>query len=101
MESPQSPLDTPADAQQNLPGAVPEVPIPVAKPSVDTARELPARGDASVPVYSPRSSFVPPDVEAAKFHATENRPMMRDEKSGQILPYAPQRAFNDPLLIAA
>ena len=87
MDISESPQDFPAERQENLPGAVPEILIPVADSAVDTAVETPARGETSVPVYSPRSSFVPPDVEVAKLYAKENRPMMRDA-SGQTVPYA-------------
>jgi hypothetical protein len=90
MDNSQLSVDAPADAQQNLPGAVPEVlDVPVVVSPISTAHEPPARDNVSVPMYSPRSSFVPPDIDVAKLHATESRPMMRDEKSGQLLPYAP------------
>jgi hypothetical protein len=88
--------DAAADAAQNLPGAVPEVlapdvalpplALPESSPSAQISTPVPS-SHVSIPLHSPRSVFVPPDVETAKRHASENRPMMRDQLSGLISPY--------------
>ena len=71
---------------QNIPGSVHETPPPVVNLPLPAAPHPAPTAQTEVPVYSPRSSFIPPDIEAAKRHALENRPMMRDA-SGQIIPY--------------
>ncbi len=86
MDISESPRDVPAQPQENIPGAVPEIHVPVRDPAVDSGTQ--ARGETTVPVYSPRSSFVPPDIEVAKLHAKENRPMKLDSSTGQFVPYA-------------
>jgi hypothetical protein len=87
--------DAAADFAQNLPGAVPEahaadvslhpLALPEFAPSAQISNPLPS-SHVSIPLHSPRSIFVPPDVETAKIHASENRPMLRDQLSGQISP---------------
>ncbi len=76
----------PVSIPENLPGAVPEVHVPMAVPTLDAAPALQPQTDSLAKMYSPRSSFVPPDVEAAISHAKENRPMMLNE-AGQLVPY--------------
>ena len=86
MQDVPSPENPPVEINPSLPGAVAEVYVPV--PTLDTSIPLdtsrPAVADA--PVYSPRTNFVPPDVETALLHAKENRPMKRDS-SGSVVPY--------------
>jgi len=80
MQDVQSPENPPVEINPSLPGAVAEVHVPV--PTLDTT-SIPV---ADAPVYSPRTNFVPPDVETALLHAKENRPMKRDS-SGSVVPY--------------
>jgi hypothetical protein len=79
---------------QNIPGSVHETPPPVVNLPLPAAPHPAPTAQTEVPVYSPRSSFIPPDIEVAKRHASENRPMMRDA-SGQIIPYV--EAWRAPL----
>jgi hypothetical protein len=79
--------DASAEAPQNLPGVVPEVHVSVPALSLDAKLEPSPSVQTAIPVYSPRSTFIAPDVEAAKRHASENRPMTRDPVSGHISPY--------------
>jgi hypothetical protein len=76
----------PVSNPENLPGAVPEVHVPMAVPTLDQAPALQPQTDSFSKMYSPRSSFVPPDVQAAISHAKENRPMMLND-AGQLVPY--------------
>jgi hypothetical protein len=76
----------PVSNPENLPGAMPEVHVPMAVPTLDAAPALQPQTDSFSKMYSPRASFVPPDVEAAIRHAKENRPMMLND-AGQLVPY--------------
>ena len=89
-----APEDAPSGVLQNLPGSVPETLPPIVSLPLPAAPHSAPTAQTEVPVYSPRSSFIPPDIEVAKRHASENRPMMRDA-SGQIIPYV--EAWRAPL----
>jgi hypothetical protein len=101
MDNPDNSQFVPPEIHKNLPGAIPEVHVPVdadaepplsaaatpAAAAADTAipkLHVPVDAPVIVSAYSPRVNFVSPSVEAAKLYAKENRPMMRDA-AGQLI----------------
>jgi hypothetical protein len=82
-----SPEEASAEVPQNLPGAVPEVHVPVPALSLAANPEPSPHTQTAIPLYSPRSTFIAPDVDAAKLHASENRPMRKDPLSAHVSPY--------------